>query len=96
MTKFKIEFPEKFEVDIYFNVYIDDLLYRHCICRSFGGKYHLSCKYGNDVIFKLLHIDKYDFMRKFFGIESLGNWPEVDTLNMLKYQLQCLKYYEEL
>ena len=95
MTKFKIEFPEKFEIDICFNVYINDVLYNHQICQSFDGKYYLYCRHKNDIIFDLLHIDKYDFMRKFFGIESSRGWPEVDTLNMLKYQLECLKYYEE-
>lgn len=85
MTKFKIEFPEKFEVDIWFNVYIDDLLYSHQICQSFDGKYYLFCMRNNDIIFTLLRIDKHDFMRKFFGIECHGMWPEVDTLDMLKY-----------
>lgn len=35
-------------------------------------------------------------MKKFFGIENHGEWPEVDTLSKLKYQLKCLEYYEEL
>lgn len=34
-------------------------------------------------------------MKKFFGIESHGMWPEVDTLDKLKYQLEYLKNYEE-
>lgn len=96
MTKFKIEFPEKFEIGIYFNVYINDVLYSHEICKSFGGRYYLFCRCNNDIIFKLLHIDKCDFMRKFFGVESSGTWPEVDTLDELKRQLECLEYYEEL
>lgn len=95
MTNIKIEFPKKFEVDIWFNIYINDVLYSHQICK-FYGKYYLFCRPSNGIIFDLLYIDKRDFMRKFFGIESHGEWPEVDTLDMLKYQLECLKYYEEL
>lgn len=93
---FKIEFPEKFEVDIYVNIYINGILYSHQICKTFDGKYYLFCRPNNDIIFYLLHIDKNDFMRKFFGIESHGMWPEVDTLDGLKYQLECLECYEEL
>lgn len=95
MTNFKIEFPEKFEINICFNVYINDVLYRHQICESFDGKYYLFNRLRNDIIFHLLHIDKDNFMRRFFGIKSSGTWPEVDTLSMLKSQLECLKYYEE-
>lgn len=92
---FKIEFSKKFEVDIYINIYINDVLYSHQICKSFDGKYYLFCRPSNDIIFYLLHIDKNDFMRKFFGIECHGMWPEVDTLDKLKHQLEYLKYYEE-
>ena len=96
MTNFKIEFPEKFELDIWFNIYINGVLYKHQICKTFDGKYFLFTRPNNDIIFYLLHIDKDVFMKKFFGIESSGKWPEVDTLSMLKYQLECLEYYEEL
>jgi hypothetical protein len=91
----KIEFPEKFEVNIWFAIYINDVLYSHQIC-EFDGKYYLFSRPSNGIIFDLLYIDKRDFMRKFFGIESRGEWPEVDTLDKLKYQLECLRYYEEL
>lgn len=97
MMNFKIEYPEKFEAGICFNIYINGILYSHEICQSFvDGKYYLFCRPSNGIIFDLLYIDKRDFMRKFFGIESCGEWPEVDSLDKLKYQLECLKYYEEL
>lgn len=96
MTRFRIEFPGKFEVGTWFNVYINDVLHSHEICKTYDGKYYLLSLPSNDIIFNLLHIDKDDFMRNFFGIESFGTWPEVDTLDKLKRQLEYLKYYEEL
>ena len=71
MTNFKIEFPEKFEINICFNVYINDVLYRHQICESFDGKYYLFNRLRNDIIFHLLHIDKDNFMRRFFWHKKL-------------------------
>lgn len=44
---FKIEFPKKFEVDIYIN----GVLYSHQICKSFDGKYYLFCRPNNDIIY---------------------------------------------
>lgn len=35
-------------------------------------------------------------MNHLFGIEPEGVWPEVDTLDKLRCQLEYLKYYEEL
>lgn len=35
-------------------------------------------------------------MNNLFGIEPESDWPEVDTLDKLKRQLEYLKYYEEL
>ena len=67
MTNFKIEFPEKFEAGICFNIYINDILYSHEICQSFvDGKYYLFCRPNNGIIFDLLHIDKHDFIKKIF------------------------------
>ena len=48
MARFRIEFPEKFEIGIWFNVYINDVLHSHQICRSFDGKYYLFSLPSND------------------------------------------------
>lgn len=97
MKNFKIEFPKEFKVNSVVNVYIDEELFIHVIHRqTYSKKYYMFCEFGNDVIFRRLGINKVDFMNNLFGIEPEGDWPEVDTLDKLKYQLEYLKYYEEL
>lgn len=96
MKNFKIEFPKEFKVNSIVNVYIDEELFIHVVYKhSYSEKYYMFCEFGNDVIFRRLGINKVDFMNNLFGIEPEGNWPEVDPLDKLKYQLEYLKYYEE-
>lgn len=96
MKNFRIEIPKEFKVNSIVKVYIDEELFIHVIYRQeYSKKYYLSCGYGNDIIFTRLGINKFHFMNNIFGIESEGAWPEVDTLDKLKLQLEYLKYYEE-
>lgn len=97
MKSFRIEIPEEFKVDSIIKVYIDEELFIHVIHRqTYNKKYYLFCENGNNIIFVRLGINKLHFMKNLFGTESEGSWPEVDTLDKLKRQLEYLKYYEEL
>lgn len=96
MKNFKIEIPKEFKVGSVVKVYINEELFVHVVHQQrFSKKYYMSCEHRNDIIFTQLGIDKFRFMNNLFGIGSEGAWPEVDTLDKLKYQLECLKYYEE-
>lgn len=97
MKSFRIEIPKEIKVNSVVKVYIDEELFIHVIHRqTYGKKYYMFCGCGNDIIFRRLGINKIHFMNNLFGIEPEGNWPEVDTLDKLKRQLEYLKYYEEL
>ena len=96
MKNFRIEIPKEFEVGSTINVYIDEELFIHIVYQhSYTKEWYMFCGHGNDIIFSKLGINKIHFMNNLFGRESEGNWPEVDTLDELKRQLEYLKYYEE-
>jgi hypothetical protein len=96
MKNFRIEIPKELKVKSIVNVYIDNELFVHVVRQnSYSKKYYMSCINRNDVIFVRLEINKLHFMNHLFGIEPKGVWPEVDTLDKLKHQLEYLKYYEE-
>lgn len=97
MKNFRIEIPKEFKVNSVVKVYIDEELFIHVIHQqSYSKKYYMYCEHRNDIIFTRLGINKVHFMNNLFGIEPEGSWPEVDTLDDLKHQLEYLKYYEEL
>lgn len=97
MKSFRIEIPKELKVNSIVNVYIDKELFVHVVHQnSYSKKYYMSCGNGNGIIFVRLGINKLHFMNHLFGIEPEGVWPEVDTLDKLRCQLEYLKYYEEL
>lgn len=96
MKNFRIEIPKEFKVNSVVKVYIDEELFIYVIRQQrYSKKYYMSCELKNDIIFTRLGINKVHFMNNLFGIEPEGSWPEVDTLDKLKHQLEYLKYYEE-
>lgn len=98
MKNFKIIYSRNFTLNQCVHFVIDGRILTYEINkRDDSDNFFLENIRGfNDKIFEILDINPSVFMKKCFNMERFGLWPMVPSLNMLKEQLKCLEYYEEL